>query len=508
MAESAIGFTFGVFGFLATVRNGIEKLLKDIDDWGSYHQELFLLGNEVQVLLEHVFEWQKFWYIDETNSAVDELVEEYWGEGKEDIVLLLSSIKRRAENINTEFEDLHGFSCEVVRGKWKEPTRIEGKAMLKGARERLEAGIHEVKKDSSRGKQTMAVLGRSSIFRSHLETMRKEVDKLQNRAEAEFVKCNGRGDTSQLRTRVTEFAADTLLPKVSFWLARQGEKMRVAIVDAKEEHVAVNLHLDHGLAADKRLETMVQSCLNDAMRTQFHKTSSRGAHECLVAHSTTYPLPEAMDLSEHGMQHFVAVQDIACNAIERYNLWHHLVTTGKTSLTSAENHQIRFELAEFAVLFLRSTWLRDVCGCCIHRFEDLPFRRGRFTVNVQCTDHFRRRFNDVSQHRPWCGQRSLGNPTWRLGLLLLELALGRFISRIIRHDGGERLATLFIVDEDGNETRYVFYEYGLPEDMRLEVASINQDLADTINTCLIFDFGEGEDDIAAFQRFYWEAVLP
>lgn len=56
--------------------------------------------------------------------------------------------------------------------------------------------------------------------------MAKDIHRLQNLAQKAFVNLNRGGDDSQVKTKVTEFVAGSLLPQISARFADQGELLR------------------------------------------------------------------------------------------------------------------------------------------------------------------------------------------------------------------------------------------------------------------------------------------
>lgn len=101
-------------------------------------------------------------------------------------------------------------------------------------------------------------------------------------------------------------------------------------------------------------------------------------------------------------------------------------------------YQLRYELCEFALLFLKSPLLNGLCSCCVSRFAESPTQRGRFTITISSgksttssapsaspsSDKALALATDGHGHRSSCGITDPERPTWRLGLLLIELTLG------------------------------------------------------------------------------------
>ncbi|KAI1615145.1 hypothetical protein EDD37DRAFT_608979 [Exophiala viscosa] len=448
MAEP-ISFAFGAVGFLVTIRNAIEKILLDVDDWNRYCQKLIPLCIEVEELIDELYEWQRFWYIDKPGPWTDSLLEAYWGQnGKQKIIDLLSNVRRDAKEIKEEFRYLYGFTYVKVRNKWRAHTR-RGSGPLITAAQKLQVNLQDFKESY---KRVQAVLYRNQIFDKHLHSIWKDVRSLQVLAQREFVTHHRRGDNSQIKAKVTEFAAGILLPKVSSQFVAQGEALRKAMINlGREQKVAFDIHLDHGVTPEDRSQMLVESCLEDTIRTQVHARSQSktlGYRNCFTVHLSKGPRVGATAVSDGDPAYFVALEKAECRARE------------------------------------------DVCGCSVHRFEELPARKG-------------------PRGRSWCSTATSHPdvPTWRLGLFLLELALDRAVERVGREDEGNKRAGLFRFN--GRESSFTIDEDGLLDDeMQVELQDISEDLAQTINICLTFHFNDWEDDATAFEYFYENAVFP
>lgn len=266
------------------------------------------------------------------------------------------------------------------------------------------------------------------------------------------------------------------------------------------------MHLDHG-AAEDRLSALVESCLEEALRTRFHAqytVKDLDYEKCFTVQTSTVARRRMTDVSNGGRSCFMEIRATDCGIRTRWSRPGEALSylSGRS-----EHTKLGYELTEYALLFLRSNWLRDICSCSIWRLI-----RATFAINVHCTDHVRQ--SGLSRCETWCAQRSIDGPAWRLGLVLLQMALDREIVRIdrdmARSDRHHDLQTRTVINlsKDDDARSYAVYDDGLDDELLLELQGICEDLAETIDVCLTFKFEDFEDDAAAFAYFYEAAVFP
>ena len=91
-----------------------------------------------------------------------------------------------------------------------------------------------------------------------------------------------------------------------------------------------------------------------------------------------------------------------------------------------ERTRFAYELAECALLFLRTEWFSELCSCCIYRLENDDLKTV-FTVRVNKlshADHIDPQTGQSCNQTQWCEQELRRTHIRRLGVLLTEIAIG------------------------------------------------------------------------------------
>ena len=438
-----LGFSLGALGFLVTVRNAIEKILIDVDQWKKWSERLVPLMTEVQFILYQLTQWQNFWYIDCDRSETAILVKTYWGqEGSTVIVDLLLGIRTGAEAVEKEFRKLYGRAYHELRAKWKEALESKQELSFDRAARDLQLRLVEFKQNAGLWRRARAVLYQNQIFKKNLESLQRDFQRLDVWSQKQFVQTNRGNDYHQWEEKVHEIVAGTNLPRISSRFAERGKTLHLHLEHlARETNFQFGLHLDHGTSPEDRQQLLIACALDNVIQTYFHLRPKVGGSEIYHCLSLRTEIGSespgdtdgmVVDQSsrkstisgrlENGMEveygilegykdSIVETSRVQCNARNARNLRQKLASSGSAGLSEKEQVRLRYELVEFAFFFLKTAWLSNICSCSLHRFAAAPRQDGRFTIDVGGIHHFTSLGAPAMDLETWCMMPSLHKQT-------------------------------------------------------------------------------------------------
>ena len=142
-----------------------------------------------------------------------------------------------------------------------------------------------------------------------------------------------------------------------------------------------------------------------------------------------------------GISALVRIANMRGFVMTKYNLREQAKTSLRTFMASTKTKygeelhgefsrpdriRIAFELAECALFFLKTECFIELCSCCIYRLEDADLETS-FTVRLselRSTDHVDPESGEPCQLKKWCEEELWGMHIRRLGVLLIEIAIG------------------------------------------------------------------------------------
>ena len=216
-----------------------------------------------------------------------------------------------------------------------------------------------------------------------------------------------------------------------------------------------------------------------------------------------------------------------CDANTR-QLADHAVVLGEVS-----NSRAAFELTQLCLLFLRNSWIANICRCRL-RFGLLPDSTEQqmyhFGLDMTMTTHHPPKWPDPLNHgncvqgeliHSWCAQNicywnSLNKPIRYLGLLLVEFALGTAVFPIVDSttEGAAKVTDIHILNTvDADPRNWAWERINLRAVLRLVKRSFNDSdrIAKAVQHCLTASFPPTPSDSeweTQLKIFYFKVVKP
>jgi hypothetical protein len=241
----------------------------------------------------------------------------------------------------------------------------------------------------------------------------------------------------------------TLLESLSGETATVSNTLRASILQSASSNA--DFALNHGREPDQRLECLQSFERNSAINYQFYLSKEGEANKtypiicCRPSHSDkktrrkgetdsledvfrqfqaqpsskrtityresfsgtqfSFDYQGSATLSSHCLKSILAQKDLRKN------------------LSLSERIQLSYEVAECALLFLRTRWFSELCTCAVRRNVVQQDLKTTFTLRLGNVKHKPCIHNEDSP--PWCTQELKEMHICRVGVLLTELALSK-----------------------------------------------------------------------------------
>lgn len=457
MAELAIvSFVGGSLSLIVTMRNAIERLLGDIDVFKTQNGILIPLSGKLNLLSIHLKIWQTFWNIYDGTPAT--LLSSYWGElGSGEIRKILSYVQIQLVKVNAEFESKYGhvsndiWPRETFSSSQRALSRVEEIESLRSLTQRFTHGRSPFQRVST-------ALFTGSIFHKHLESLEDTVKLLQDIAEKRFVEHVCACKPLEWEGHVEYTAARDHLTYLADRSSVASQALQDLIKDTEDHNV--DFCLDHGTSPDQRQTKIFGSArechisynLCVSPRHQLSEKCSLRI-QCREAKMSSISNIQWDQNLKHALQKLYSSEDTSNNLYVRIaentpgfivsghylpqqefeNLRTFMVSTKSDfarnlhgRFSRPERTRLAYELAECALLFLKTEWFSELCSCCIFRLESADLKT-IFTVRVNRlihSDHVDPETGQSCHLTQWCEEELLRMHIRRLGVLLAEIAIG------------------------------------------------------------------------------------
>ena len=195
-------------------------------------------------------------------------------------------------------------------------------------------------------------------------------------------------------------------------------------------------------------------------------------------------------------------QKLSYNAPPTYNIARNKLIPCRLLLGDVSTFRVAYELSQACLIFLRTTWLSELCGCglrCGNRQQSSLDTWYEFGLNVE-SRHQKPLWRDLHP-RPnaspeiegewkhsWCTTSSTWNtmtrPLRRLGLLLIEIALGTIILETMTDHAGSITHVFILVT--GDRRNYIKQRINIEKAMKLveSAAHGSSGFSDAVRCCL------------------------
>ena len=462
MAElSIVGFMTGSLGFIITLRTAIERLVHDADSYRNEANSLIPVSGDLDTLSIQLKIWQNFWHIhDGTPNSV---FPAYWGEfGSKQIKKLLSHVHQELAKAQTEFlekygHDLHDLLRRDMGGAAGRTVYVEAEDT-----ESLMKLIQSFVRGRSRLQRLNTTLFTGSIFRKHVKGLKSSVDLLEDLAKKRFIEHECAYRESKWEDRAEYTATRTHLTYLADHSATTSQALR-ELLGGSEDH-NIDFYLHYGASLDQRQSILFESARERHIPYYFGvspRRSSQGllalgiqcqearrpsssniswhqslqnALETLSQNEDDLPqdLQTHVRLAENRPGFTISKRHLPLQSLE--NLRKFMISARSDfdkqlhgEFSRSERTRLAYELAEWALLFLRTEWFSEICSCCINRLESTDLKTV-FSVRINrlhSSDHVDSETGQPCSRTQWCEEELQSMHIRRLGVLLTEIAIGR-----------------------------------------------------------------------------------
>ncbi|KAL8724606.1 MAG: hypothetical protein Q9166_007853 [cf. Caloplaca sp. 2 TL-2023] len=535
MAElSIVGFVLGSLSFCVTLRNGIERVLQDVDAYKAQIEILVPLSSKIAVLSIHLESWRSFWHIHDGTPS--ELFSSYWGpNGSEEIRRLLSLAYIQFEKVDAEFELKYG---PRTRDRIAQGTLNQGTHNKENDRELLEDLTQSLTRGKSRLRRVNTALFTGPVFQRHLETLEESISLLHELSEERFVENVCAYNDKDWKCHVERTATRSHLIHLADHSTMASQALG-DLVETSDDH-NIDFYLDHGAHPDQRQQVIIESARNHYIPYNFSVSPRQGT---LGVSGLKIQCQEATRLSipdvawDQNLPH--ALRKLCCNEdppdgfctyirtaentpgfiVTSHQCPEHVSENLRTFMISnksqherrlqgefsrTERTKLAYELVECALLFLKTEWFSNICSCSIYRLESNDLKPVH-TVRIRRLDHSDH--VDTESGQPclqtiWCEQELVNMHIRRLGVLLVEIAVGSPVIEVAFNHAKNDVEIDF--DAIGDKTNTAMRK----DILRRVRRESSEDFMDAVGYCL--KQGTAPEDMvqADIEAFYDHVVEP
>jgi hypothetical protein len=166
--------------------------------------------------------------------------------------------------------------------------------------------------------------------------------------------------------------------------------------------------------------------------------------------------------------------------------------------------KLAYELAESTLIFMKTTWYSQLCSCAVHRIcIDEVEEEYEYYFRINNTCHFEPGTGETRSTKQWCEEKLIHMHIYRLGVLLVEIALGKAVAEVACDHATNRL------DIDLGEEAAVHPRDLPPRKVaqRVERAA-GEDFSMAVRYCLSHGMRPEEIGRKELERFFDEVVAP
>jgi hypothetical protein len=452
----AVGFAFGSIAFLATVRNGISTILNDRDNFKQFGRELVPLICELAAISSRVNNWRRFWRF--YNGVPESLPKVYWGvQGGRRMLELLTSIDLASSQIRNEFRTTYGriiYETKSSTGHGVCPSE-SSKVSPEANEKQLERYIRRYERRFGVGGKLSITLFRGPLFRKHLDNLAGKVRMLEDDSLYEFVhewEC----DASEAQKNAAEVGTQFFLSHLATRSAKTSESLLELLSSVENLRLDYPIDQYYGIEPERRQETLAHRAGNGAFPYYIQLSRNPPASDALkIAIESVLPNGSQTWCSDFeqgvlswrgsvsGDSLFMRPSSrTATFRLKRIDGWTHGSVALRASLSSIDPEdllqslhgdfskrnrvKLAYELAESALIFLKTKWYSRLCGCALHCVcVDELEEEYEFYFRANSLHHLEPKCGQTQPTKQWCEEELANMHIQRLGVLLVEIALGR-----------------------------------------------------------------------------------
>jgi hypothetical protein len=525
-----LGFVFGSIGFLATVRNGVTLILNDRDSFKRFGKNLVPLLSEVTSLSRRIERWRKFWKIHD--GAPSGLLSVYWGvRGAPRIHALLTRTEITCKEISDEFESVYGEARWDAKTK---PGALNDQELLltEASEVRLVRLMRRWKRKFGVSGQLSNALLRGPLFRTHLDSLGYCVARLEEDAMLEF-KQEWDCDENEAKKRAEKVGTHYLLTRLATKSAKTTEALLELLSPVRT--FGIDFQIDNWNQFSEHRAEMLATCAGhgsfpyyfrisrtvpapdvlkvtiDAVTPRNEQNLLSNFEHCILGWNSNaedavlYMRPEGCKATFKVGRVEESVQDPEIlRVLFSSSQPEDFVESLHGDFSLRDRIKLAYELAVSVLIFMKTNWYSRLCSCAVHRIcIDKVEEEYKYYVRINDTCHFEPGTGGVGLTRQWCEEELINMHIYRLGILLVEIALGKAVIEVACDPATNRLEI-----DLGEETM------AQPQDLpprkvarRVEKAA-GEDFSLAVKYCL--NHGKRPEAIGPEElaQFYDEVVAP
>ncbi|OQV10668.1 hypothetical protein CLAIMM_14635 [Cladophialophora immunda] len=465
----------GFIGFVVLVKNLISTILNDADAVRNDTDGLVAAEIRLIILSSRMENWKEFWRI--RDGMPLELYDSYWSpDGRQKILQLLNLLHGKGADLHREFES------EYRKGGDRRTGRVDQRSAEASAydeqqeMERLQAFQSMYRSKVNLIRRVGRALYKWPRFGKSLELSEKWLDLLLD-ASTEFFKVNNSlDDESEWKERVDIVSTSFILTRVADRYSHASSILGATLLGI-ESH-AIDLYLDHRTDPARRMEILSLAAQENSNSFQYNfcLLSVLGSDDIPIDFSCKIPSENQEAVPTIGRQQHQSFDAVICDLTRPPNRGHNMSfwfqarqgvpafvlerLEGRSGVgddlqiqclrtfmaihkvnyeeelhgpfKSEERWRLAYELAEWALLFLKTNWFSKLCSCCVYRTETADLRT-TFRARFGKVPHIDVDIGDVGNTRQWCEEEIRNMHIRRLGVLLVEIALGFPVPDVVLH---------------------------------------------------------------------------
>ena len=511
---SLAAFLLASIGWYGSIRNGVQMVHDDWKAASEYQQDV---GNMKIDLIDQESElerWKKKWNI--SKHTPDTILSMYWGEPEYSIIEhKLCLIKNQTQKAIKELGKIVGLSREEWKSMTEHKKKSKAKFILTKEKylRKLIDGVPDalkvIKEAADRGwesqqERLFAGISNNTPYHAQVASLLVQIAKQTQQDMNALLMC-----TQALRSfsveldldlfdAITAISQDAHSATVAATAAAGHMKLDLLLREATDPTAEiVRARVERSSLAPEGYARTVEAfrAVMTAPQTSVYHfalnaTTIFSVCRCIRKGDPCSPARESLR------------QKLSYNAPPTYNIARNRLVPCRLLLGDVSTFRVAYELSQACLIFLRTTWLSELCGCgvrCGTRQQASLDTWYEFGLNIE-SRHQKPLWRDLHPrpnaspeiegewHHSWCTTNSTWNPMTRplrrLGLLLIEVTLGTIILETMTNDAGS-ITHVFILVR-GDRRNYIKQRINIGKAMELVERAVHgsSGFSDAVRCCL------------------------
>ena len=524
-----------VISWYGMVRNGLELLFQDLAARKQVEADIDDMYTDIKHQEKNLKTWQREWYI--CKYTPDEVLLQYWGEDARDTIkkklVRIQDDLRKAKQALDKVSGLNKVLRKVTFiGRYKKPTR----ELIKNYAENMTT-IEKECKEGWDGRQRSLISQFGHVSRRDIQVSYSLIQiAMQIKTDAEALRASCQNVERDIAVLLDldlfrSSAPEVLFPNVERFtqILEAGHlKLELLLREADQQQEELT-RVEVEKAPDGEIP---ESRDIDAFRAILGATTNNPhCHHFNFNSSRTFRMSKIQRTGELCSRlHQVFHEALVCDIGSTYDANTRQLADNEAVLGQVSNSRAAFEVAQVCLLFLRNSWIANICRCRL-RFGPLPDSTEQqlyhFGLDMTTTTHQPPKWPNPHSngnyvqgdlHHSWCARdiwhwNSLNKPIRHLGLLLVEFALGTAVFPTVDSttDGAAKITYISVLNTDPN--RWGWIHISLRDTLKMVKRSCNDSdrVAEAVKHCLTASFDLASSDCeweTNLKRFYYRVVKP